>query len=56
MLEESGHLGIRHIPFTFFQEDWSKATYQRLFGQHLAGLILPPGSGQRRFIALLDED
>ncbi len=56
VLEESGHLGVRHIPFTFFQEDWSKATYQRLFGQHLAGLILPPGSGQRRFIALLDEE
>jgi hypothetical protein len=56
VLEESRRSGVTHIPYTFFGEDWSKATYQRLFGEHLAGLILPPGSGQRRFIALLDDD
>jgi hypothetical protein len=56
VLEESRRSGVTHIPYTFFGEDWSKATYQRLFGEHLAGLILPPGSGQRRFIALLGED
>jgi hypothetical protein len=55
VLEASRRLGVRHIPFTFFQEDWSKARYQRLFEEHLAGLILPP-SGQRRFLDLLAED
>jgi hypothetical protein len=55
VLEELRRLGISHTPFTFFQEDWSKATYQRLFGEHLAGLILPPRE-HRRVIALLGED
>jgi hypothetical protein len=56
VLEESRRSGVSHIPFTFFGEGWSKASYQHLFGENLAGLILPPGSGRRRFIALLSED
>jgi hypothetical protein len=56
VLEESRRAGISHIPYTFFEEDWNKATYRRLFEEHLAGLILPPGSEQRRFVALLQED
>jgi hypothetical protein len=56
VLEASRRSGVSHIPYTFFEEDWSKATYQRMFEEHLVGLILPPGSGQRRFLALLSED
>ena len=56
VLAASRRAGVSHIPYTFFEEDWSKASYQRIFEEHLAGLILPPGSGQRRFLELLGED
>lgn len=56
VLEASRRDGVAHIPYTFFQEDWSRSAYQRVFEEHLVGLILPPGSGHRRFLDLLSED